>query len=67
MILYTMAHLGISHILAGILGTPGCEMRSIPQLIAILRKRDLVEEHSCPGLWTRYDQLEAQRRAQAVR
>ena len=60
-ILYTAAHLGISHILAAILGTPGCEMRSIPQLVAILRRSDFVEEHSCPGLWDHYDKREARR------
>ena len=47
-ILYTTGHLGISLILAAILATPGCEMRSIPHLIAILKKRDLVDERSCP-------------------
>ncbi len=48
MILYSTLHLRISLILAAILATPGCEMRSIPHLIAILKKRDLVDERSCP-------------------
>jgi hypothetical protein len=58
-ILYTTGHLGISLVLGAILATPGCEMRSIPHLIAILRKRDL-EERSCPYGLTRYDEREAQ-------
>ncbi len=61
-ILYTTGHLGISHVLAAILATPGCEMRSIPHLFGILRGRD-VEEHVCPGLWTNFDAREARRRA----
>ncbi len=62
-ILYTTAHLGISLILAAILATPGCEMRSIPHLIAILEKRDLVDERSCPYGLTRFDEREARRRS----
>ncbi|MEE9173783.1 MAG: hypothetical protein V3U30_02265 [Thermoplasmata archaeon] len=62
-ILYTTGHLGVSHVLAAILATPGCEMRSIPHLIGILRRRD-VEEHFCPGAWTQFDEREARRRAQ---
>ena len=62
-ILYTTGHLGISHVLAALLATPGCEMRSIPHLIGILRRRD-VEEHFCPGAWTQFDERESRRRAQ---
>ncbi len=62
-ILYTTGHLGVSHVLAALLATPGCEMRSIPHLIGILRGRD-VEEHFCPGAWTQFDEREARRRAQ---
>lgn len=59
-LVYSTGHLGISHILAGILGTPGCEMRSIPHLVGILTGRE-VEEHFCPGTWTRMDERDAQR------
>lgn len=63
-ILYTTVHIGISYILAAILATPGCEMRSIPHLIAILRRSDLAEEHSCDtGPWDRIDEREARRRS----
>ena len=48
MILYSTLHLRISLILAAIHATPGCEMRYIPHLIAVLKKRDLVDERSCP-------------------
>ncbi len=61
-ILYTTGHLGISLVLAAVLATPGCEMRSIPHLIAILRKGDL-KEHVCPGPLDRFDEWEAQRRS----
>ncbi len=62
-ILYTTGHLGISLILAAILATPGCEMRSIPHLIGIVTGRK-AEEHSCPGMWTGIDEREARKRAQ---
>lgn len=64
-LVYSTGHLGISHILAGILGTPGCEMRSIPHLVGILTGRE-VEEHFCPGSWTRMDERDAQRRAERL-
>ncbi len=61
-IFYTAGHLAISYVFAAILATTGCEMRSIPQLIAILRRSDLGEEHSCDtGPWDRIDEWEARR------
>lgn len=45
---YTFAHLGLSFVLAAGLGTPGCEMRSIPQLLAKLSGREY-REHVCPS------------------
>ena len=64
-LVYSTGHLGISNILAAILGTPGCEMRSISHLVGILTGRD-VEEHFCPGSWTRMDERDAQRRAERL-
>ena len=45
---YIFGHLGISFLLSVLLGTPGCEMRAIPQLVGRLRGREAVE-HACPG------------------
>lgn len=64
-LVYSTAHLGIAHVLAAILGTPGCEMRSIPQLFGSLTGQE-VEEHFCPGSWTKFDEREAQRRGEVT-
>jgi len=40
-------HLGISFVLASALGTPGCEMRTIPQLFSKFTHRES-KEHHCP-------------------
>lgn len=56
---YVHAHLGAAHILAGIIGTPGCEMRAYAHLATILLKRDPTEAAVCPGLWTPLDKWEA--------
>ena len=40
--------LGLALILAALLGTPGCEMRSYAHLLAWLRNRSAAE-HYCPG------------------
>lgn len=45
---YFFAHLGISFVLASALGTPGCEMRAIPQLMGIVKHRES-KEHHCPS------------------
>lgn len=58
---YTFGHLGLSFLLAFILGTPGCEMRSIPQLLARLTGRTSLE-HYCPGFLTPLDRWEARHR-----
>ncbi len=52
----------IASMRAAVLATPGCEMRSIPHLIAILRMGDL-KEHVCPGPLDRFDEWGAQRRS----
>ncbi len=45
---YFYAHLGISFVLAALLATPGCEMRSIPELFGKLTNRS-IKEHHCPS------------------
>jgi hypothetical protein len=55
---YTLAHLGFSFILAAALGTPGCEMRALSQLVGMLRGK-ASSEHFCPGFLTGLDRWEA--------
>lgn len=45
---YFFAHLGLSFVLASIIGTPGCEMRAIPQLFGIVIHKES-KEHHCPS------------------
>lgn len=45
---YFYAHLGLSFILAALIATPGCEMRSIPDLIGKISK-STVKAHHCPS------------------
>lgn len=55
--IYVFSHLGISFLLASILATPGCEMRSIPHLYSIIfgiKSR----EHYCPGMLDSVDKWE---------
>jgi hypothetical protein len=59
-LLYTFGHLGISFLLASILATPGCEMRSIPHLWALV-SGGTVTAHYCPGMLTPIDRWEARR------
>ena len=55
---YFYSHLGVSFILAGLLATPGCEMRAIPELIARITNRES-REHHCPvGILTSIDKWE---------
>jgi hypothetical protein len=56
-LLYTLGHLGISFVLASLIGTPGCEMRSLPQLLGMLTGRS-TSEHYCPGILSPIDRLE---------
>lgn len=55
---YTWSHLGGAFVLSAILATPGCEMRSIPDLIARLSGRP-AQEHFCPGFIRVLDEWEA--------
>jgi hypothetical protein len=61
-LIYTFGHLGISFLLATFLATPGCEMRSIPQLWALVSGAK-AKEHYCPGVLTPVDRWEAKLRA----
>ena len=44
---YFYAHLGVSFLFTALLATPGCEMRSISELIGRVYKEP-VQEHHCP-------------------
>ena len=59
---YTFGHLGIAFLLAVILATPGCEMRSIPQLWGLITSSSQ-KEHYCPGMLSPLDRWEATRRS----
>ena len=56
--IYAHGHIGISNILAGIIGLRGCEMRVIPYLIDRVAG-NVTELALCPGLWTPIDRWEA--------
>lgn len=60
MSVFTLVYLGGSHVLAALIGTPGCEMRAIPHLLAKLRGES-VEAVVCPGHWDWVDSMEAER------
>jgi hypothetical protein len=47
-LIYFFAHLGLSFVLSAIIATPGCEMRSIPELLGRMSGR-AAQEHHCPA------------------
>ena len=55
---YFAAHLGFSFVLSALIGTPGCEMRSIPHLWTLITGRE-TKEHYCPGIIDTVDRWEA--------
>ena len=61
---YVFAHLGVSFLLSALLATPGCEMRAIPHLIAIVRGKS-ADEHYCPGFIDTVDRWERKRKLPA--
>jgi len=64
-LVYFYSHLGVSFVLASLIATPGCEMRSVPELFARMNHRPS-EEHQCPAAFiTKIDEWE-QRRLQDV-
>lgn len=59
--LYVFSHLGLSFLIAGIIGTPGCEMRAIHDLYSRVTGIP-TKEHFCPiGPLHPIDQWEARR------
>jgi hypothetical protein len=60
--LYIFLHLGIAFVIAGIIGTPGCEMRAFHDLYSRVSGMP-TEEHYCPvGPLHLIDRWEADRR-----
>lgn len=53
----THTYLGTSHVLAALIATPGCEMRAIPHLAALVRGKS-TEAVVCPGHWSAVDTWE---------
>lgn len=60
--LYLFAHLGLCFLLAALLATPGCEMRSIHHLYSILTGRPTAEHHCPVGPLTAIDRWERSRK-----
>jgi hypothetical protein len=56
--MYAHGHIGISNLIAGIVGLPGCEMRVIPYFLGRMSGKG-TELALCPGLWTPIDRWEA--------
>jgi hypothetical protein len=62
-LVYFYGHLGLSFVLAALLGTPGCEMRAIPELIGHMTGRASAQHH-CPGFIANIDAWERRRDSQ---
>ncbi len=63
---YFYSHLGVSFLLAAVIATPGCEMRSIPDLYGRVTGRE-TDEHHCPASFiTAIDAWESGRRATPI-
>ena len=61
-LVYFYSHLGVSFMLSAIIATPGCEMRSIPELLGRLFGRT-AQEHHCPASFiTKIDAWESRAR-----
>lgn len=54
---YVFGHLGLSFVVAAIISTPGCEMRSLPHLWSKISGKASLE-HYCPGPLTPIDNWE---------
>ena len=59
-LVYVYGHLGLSFLIAAVIGTPGCEMRAIPHLWTIVTGRETAE-HYCPGPLDRLDKWEGRK------
>lgn len=60
-------HMGISHVLAAVIGLPGCEMRVIPHLLSRARGGGASRVAACPGIWTPVDRWEERLRGSSHR
>lgn len=56
--IYAHGHIGLSNLIAAIVGLRGCEMRVIPYLLNRLSGKE-TELALCPGIWTPIDRWEA--------
>lgn len=54
---YVFTHSGIAFLFSSVLATPGCEMRSLPQLISVIAGKPS-KEHYCPGFIDNIDKWE---------
>jgi hypothetical protein len=54
-------YVGLSHVVAAILGLPGCELRMLAYFVAKARGAP-APLAACPGVWTPLDRWEARRR-----
>ena len=61
-LVYFYTHAGVSFTLAGLSATPGCEMRSLPDLIGKVTGRP-AQEHHCPAFIGKLDEWELARKA----
>ena len=59
--LYVFTHLGVSFVLSAVLGTPGCEMRSLHHLFSLLTGKPAAEHHCPVGPLSRIDRWEQNR------
>ena len=58
--IYTHLHVGISHLLSGLSGVRGCEMRVIPYFLTWMRGgKQEAQLCLCPGFWSPIDRWEA--------
>lgn len=55
--IYVHGHMGICHVIAALIATPGCEMRAIPQVWSKITRSN-TEFHVCPGMWSKIDDWE---------
>lgn len=62
-LVYFYAHLGIAFVLAALLATPGCEMRSIPELYGKITGKGSKEHHCPSSVISGIDKWEAKRSA----
>ena len=58
---YFYTHLGLAFVLSALIATPGCEMRSIPEILGRM-SGTASEEHHCPAAFiTKIDEWEQRR------